>query len=1053
MLNRRQHVAVLAACAIAFLVSLLVGQQPSAAEAAQKKGKEPGAASTKQMLAETKAPAGFNVTIYAQPPQVNYPVCLVAAPTGEVFIGIDENSSLDKKLGRGRIVRCRDTKGDGVADEILDFAKVDSPRGLFWDNGKLYVMAPPDLSVFYDEEGTGKAQRHEVLVKGIGRDLAFRGADHTTNGMQLGIDGWFYIAVGDYGFAKGQGKDGGPVEMYGGGIARVRSDGTGLEIFSMGQRNIVDVAIDPFMNIFTRDNTNDGGGWDVRLSHVVHGGNFGYPKLFVNFPEDHIKPLADYGGGAPTGALFIDEPTLPAPFNNNLFTVDWGKSNIYIHNPKPAGATFKVEQKSFLQIPRPTDMSIDPAGRIYVSSWRGASYNYIGPNVGYIARLTPKDFKATPFPDLKKAKVEELLKLVGSDSHTTRQYAQREIIRRGYQEDTCKALEGLAGNVNAKNLAARVAALFTLQQLGKEKATDALLRLAKDDLLRPFALRALADNPAKAANVPTDLFVSALSDANPRTRLEAVTALGRLGRKEAIAKMLPFAGDKDDVLAHIAIKNLADLRAWEPPLNAMQPGTPSRMLLGCSQILQYQHDPVVVDAVLAKLDTATDAEVRKYLLRSLTRLYHKEAPWDGKSWWNTRPDTKGPYYKPVTWAASTKISQGIQTALTKSDKIVLTSLVNELRRNRINLDIVPLVLKLAATDVSFRPTAVDFLLSRPKLAANELKWLEEVAVSPKDAPATRAKVLLGLHNLSPKTASLLPTIAAGFSTVTDKSPPELLQAREEFLRDIRNGQNVAFWSKQTKAKEAEQKELAYAVLLTLTMNLQAPPKQRDEATRAIDSAWASADNTVSLLRAIGWSNADHYGLQVKEKQKDTREEVKVAANYAAKLLDLDAQINRTGPIIAKLAYDEIVAAVAKEKGDAKLGSRLFFKQGCVTCHTVSSQEAPRGPLLADITTRYKKDEIMESILKPSAKIAQGFETQYFVLTDGKTLEGFVTRESGTEVEIRTLTGIATIIQKSDIDQRSRRETSMMPEGLVQNLTIQELASIWAYLDTLKGKAK
>ena len=48
------------------------------------------------------------------------------------------------------------------------------------------------------------------------------------------------------------------------------------------------------------------------------------------------------------------------------------------------------------------------------------------------------------------------------------------------------------------------------------------------------------------------------------------------------------------MLAHVAVKNMVDLRAWEPALQAMQPGAPTRLLLGCSQVLQAQHEPAVV---------------------------------------------------------------------------------------------------------------------------------------------------------------------------------------------------------------------------------------------------------------------------------------------------------------------------------------------------------------------------------------------------------------------------------------------------------------------------
>ena len=180
------------------------------------------------------------------PPDVRYPTCLAAAPTGEVFVGVDENGSLDAKPGRGRVVRCIDGDGDGKADKFNVFAKMDSPRGVVFDAGTLYVLHPPDLTAYHDDNGDGVADRSETLVKGIGFDLKFRGADHTTNGIRLGIDGYIYVAVGDYGFVKAVGKDGTTLQLRGGGIVRVRTDGSGLEVVSRGQRNIYDVAVDPY---------------------------------------------------------------------------------------------------------------------------------------------------------------------------------------------------------------------------------------------------------------------------------------------------------------------------------------------------------------------------------------------------------------------------------------------------------------------------------------------------------------------------------------------------------------------------------------------------------------------------------------------------------------------------------------------------------------------------------------------------------------------------------------------------------------------------------------
>ena len=129
--------------------------------------------------------------------------------------------------------------------------------------------------------------------------------------LEMGIDGWIYIAMGDFGMFHAVMSDGKPLQVHGGGIMRVRPDGADLEIDSFGTRNIYDVSIDPLMNVFTRDNTNDGDDWNDRLAYDVPTGNYGYPSLFMHFPGEFIDCLADYGGGAPCGSLFVDEPGIP----------------------------------------------------------------------------------------------------------------------------------------------------------------------------------------------------------------------------------------------------------------------------------------------------------------------------------------------------------------------------------------------------------------------------------------------------------------------------------------------------------------------------------------------------------------------------------------------------------------------------------------------------------------------------------------------------------------------------------------------------------------------
>lgn len=386
------------------------------------------------ILKDVKVAEGFEVSLFANSAAANYPVFLAAAPDGTLYVSSDGNGSVERKPKRGRIIRLRDLDGDGRADETKVFCEVDSPRGLVWDHDRLYLVHPPHLSEFIDADHDGVAEKQNILVKGIAFDFKDRPADHTTNGLSLGIDGWLYIAGGDFGFMKATGTDGKTLQHRGGGVIRVRPDGSGLEIYSTGTRNILEVAISPLMDMFARDNTNDGGGWNVRFHHFTGLDDHGYPRLYKNFNEECIQPLADYGGGSGTGAVYIDEPGF-GDWNNAPFTCDWGTGALWHHQVKPKGATFEETRKPepFIKMTRPTDADVDGLSRVYCASWRGATFGWAGPDVGYIVQVRPKGFKAEPLPDFAKLSEKDLdmmLDLGKPQSYRRRIEAQRELIRR-----------------------------------------------------------------------------------------------------------------------------------------------------------------------------------------------------------------------------------------------------------------------------------------------------------------------------------------------------------------------------------------------------------------------------------------------------------------------------------------------------------------------------------------------------------------------------------------------------------------------------------------------
>ena len=152
--------------------------------------------------------------------------------------------------------------------------------------------------------------------------------------------------------------------------------------------------------------------------------------------------------------------------------------------------------------------------------------------------------------------------------------------------------------------------------------------------------------------------------------------------------------------------------------------------------------------------------------------------------------------------------------------------------------------------------------------------------------------------------------------------------------------------------------------------------------------------------------------------------------------------------VGNMAYDKIIGATLAAKGDAKRGQKLFVAQSCIACHTFANGQQPKGPHLVDIGKRSKPAELLESMLKPSKRIAQGFDTWTFLLDSGKTHTGFVVLESAETVLIRQSDGLSKEFLQDEVDERVKSEQSMMPAGIVGNLTAQQLADLLAYLQSL-----
>ena len=407
-----------------------------------------------------------------------------------------------------------------------------------------------------------------------------------------------------------------------------------------------------------------------------------------------------------------------------------------------------------------------------------------------------------------------------------------------------------------------------------------MLKLSKEDKIREFAIRALADRKTCIQAVPVEPFIAGVQDANPRVQAASIVGLGRIGNQEAAEILLevsvpesakipekgtegPHATPNSSIiLPHLAVRALVELNAVDATVKALESEN-SRLALWA---LRFMHDPKAVDGLIAAYQDSDDAAQKDEILTTLSRIYQKEAPYDGSWWWGTRPDTHGPYYKAIDWESSEKIKTfllGEMTAASETKKSFFAALND---RNRLGI------------------------------------------------------VELGTESETP---------------------------------------------------------------------------QVEEAS-----------------------------------------------------VDLESITHKKGQV-GESSIEDVVLAMADLKGDAVKGKALFTSQGCIACHSIEKGQVMKGPFMGQIGSIMNRSQITESILKPNASISQGFASVMITSNDGKTFMGFVTGESAQELTIRDIAGNATRLEKKNIKERKELENSMMPSGLANSLSFEELASLVTYLEQQK----
>ncbi|HEV3166816.1 MAG TPA: c-type cytochrome, partial [Isosphaeraceae bacterium] len=144
--------------------------------------------------------------------------------------------------------------------------------------------------------------------------------------------------------------------------------------------------------------------------------------------------------------------------------------------------------------------------------------------------------------------------------------------------------------------------------------------------------------------------------------------------------------------------------------------------------------------------------------------------------------------------------------------------------------------------------------------------------------------------------------------------------------------------------------------------------------------------------------------------------------------------------------------IIHQEGNADKGREVFFRSGtnsCASCHRVQGRGQWVGPDLSTIGTKYGKDELLRSILNPSAAIGYNFQAYIVALNDGRVLTGLPLEQSNDRLVLKLADGQRMSLKSTDIEDKKVSEVSLMPEGLAETLSDGDLVDLLAFLSTLK----
>ncbi len=996
----------------------------------------------------------------------------------EWFPDLNADGSHDWKdltVEKDEVWMLEDTNNDGLADvskRILeDFNEeiTDVAGGLLVRDDDVFVGVGPDMWRLTDTNEDGVLDEKTSIAHGFAVHIGF-GA-HGMSGVVEGPDGKIYWGIGDIGgslTAVNGDKHHLPNQ---GMIVRSNPDGSDFEVFARGLRNTHEFVFDAYGNIISSDNDGDHRGESERLVHIVEGSDAGWrsnwqygkytdpknngykvwmdEKLYLPRWEGQaayiIPPIQNFHNG-PTGMIYNPGTALGKEWLNRFFLVEFvgdpSRSHIWSFNLKPKGASFELDTDiDMLSGVLPTGIKFGPDGALYLADWING---WDTKNFGRIWKLdvTPEN------NNLEKERLEtarlmtldyddqsndELVKLLSYPDMRIRQKAQFALAKStfwGYRK-LKKVLE------ESDDQYAKIHAIWGIGQVASNdlgKAEPLVSLLSNDDSeLIAQALKVLGDvkyNKAAANYIPL------LQHENDRVKFYAAQALGRIKYEPAIEpllKMIENNADQDVYLRHAGV--LALSRIGKTKSIAALANSENRSLriaavlvlrrIQSPEVAVYLNDPdeyIVTEAARAINDDWSIEEALPALANLLTEQRFTSEPLLRRS-----------------------INAALRVGGEKNMHDLIAFAKNTNRSSELRGE------ALAALGTWGSPSVLDRVDGRVRgeltRDASGLKLAMEkeipVFLSDKD-PDILMGLAKTLENLGVDTKN-----KELFTIMTKSKSAEVRATMLTALATLEFENIEVAMQLGMKDKEQMVREVAVGLLAELDLS-------KADIARISDPIFSqgSLGEQQQMLGVLGEMTLEKsQGVLSNLIQKANRgllnEGVLLDLIEAAEGLEseeLNAQLGQLkGNGHTAESYKETMSG-----GNWWNGQTIFNNNPtaqCVRCHAVGGAGGQVGPALDDIATILSPQEILESLIEPSKRLAPGYGNVTVTLKDGQIVKGILEEENEHELIIRTSDAEPMEIAISRIKKRKNSNSSMPALGRL--ISKRELRDLMAYLTSLK----